>query len=144
MSRLSPRFTGVLVTLAVVAVVLLVRGCPSPDSAATTPTGPPRRGGQLVASARGVPRTFNRLVAGDQPSDMFSMLTQGSLVRLNRSTFELEPWLAEKWESSADGLTHTLHLRRGVTWSDGAPFTSADVLFTLQAMRSEERRVGKE
>ena len=73
-------------------------------------------------------------MAGDQPSDMFAMLTQGSLVRVNRSTFELEPWLAEKWESSADGLTHTLHLRQGVTWSDGTPFTSADVLFTLQAM----------
>ena len=95
---------------------------------------PPRRGGQLVASARGVPRSFNRLVAGDQPSDMFATLTQGSLVRVNRATFELEPWLAEKWESSADGQTHTLHLRKGVTWSDGTPFTSADVLFTLQAI----------
>jgi peptide/nickel transport system substrate-binding protein len=73
-------------------------------------------------------------MAGDQPSDMFAMLTQGSLVRVNRSTFEVEPWLAEKWESSADGLTHTLHLRGGITWSDGTPFTSADVLFTLQAM----------
>ncbi|HKH70492.1 MAG TPA: ABC transporter substrate-binding protein [Vicinamibacterales bacterium] len=135
MTRLSPRFTGVLVTISVLAVVgLLMRGCPSPDSAASTASGKPRRGGQLVASARGVPRSFNRLMAGDQPSDMFAMLTQGSLVRVNRSTFELEPWLAEKWESSADGLTHTLHLRQGVTWSDGTPFTSADVLFTLQAM----------
>ena len=135
MNRLSPRFTGILVTISVLAVVaLLMRGCPSPNSTVGTATSAPRRGGQLVASARGVPRTFNRQVAGDQPSDMFAMLTQGSLVRVNRSTFELEPWLAEKWESSADGLTHTLHLRRGVTWSDGAPFTSADVLFTLQAM----------
>jgi peptide/nickel transport system substrate-binding protein len=135
MSRVSPRFTGVLVTLAVLAVVVLVmRGCPSPDSTASTTTNAPRRGGQLVASARGVPRTFNRMVAGDQPSDMFAMLTQGALVRVNRATFELEPWLAEKWASSADGLTHTLHLRPGVTWSDGTPFTSADVLFTLQAL----------
>jgi peptide/nickel transport system substrate-binding protein len=135
MTRPSPRFTGVLVTISVLAVVgLLMRGCPSPDSAPNTATGKPNRGGQLVASARGVPRTFNRLMAADQPSDMFAMLTQGSLVRVNRSTFELEPWLAEKWESTKDGLTHTLHLRPGVVWSDGTPFTSADVLFTLQAM----------
>jgi peptide/nickel transport system substrate-binding protein len=135
MSRLSPRVTGVLVTIAILTVVVLVmRGGSSPDSTARTSTDPPRRGGQLVASARGVPRTFNRMVAGDQPSDMFAMLTQGALVRVNRATFELEPWLAHKWESSADGLTHTLHLRPGVTWSDGTPFTSADVLFTLQAM----------
>jgi peptide/nickel transport system substrate-binding protein len=52
---------------------------------------------------------------------------------VNRSTFELEPWLAEKWESSSDGRTHTLHLRQGLTWSDGTPFTSADVLFSLRA-----------
>ena len=62
------------------------------------------------------------------------MLTQGPLVRINRSTFELEPWLAERWESSADGLTHTLHLRQGLTWSDGTPLTSADVLFSLRAV----------
>jgi len=135
MSQISPRFTGVLVTISVLDVVVLVmRGCPSPDSTASSSTSAPRHGGQLVASARGVPRTFNRMVAGDQPSDMFAMLTQGALVRVNRATFELEPWLAEMWESSADGLTHTLHLRPGVTWSDGTPFTSADVLFTIQVM----------
>ena len=55
-------------------------------------------------------------------------------MRINRSTFELEPWLAERWDSSADGRTHTLHLRPGVTWSDGAPFTSADVVFSLDAV----------
>src|SRR6185436_3924850 len=32
------------------------------------------------------------------------------------------------------GRTHTLHLRSGVTWSDGTPFTSADVLFSLRAV----------
>ena len=136
MSRTSPRFAGVLVSAAILVVAgLLWRGCwslsPTPGSETSAP---PRRGGQLVASARGVPRSFNRLVAGDQPSDMFATFTQGSLVRVNRATFELEPWLAERWESSADGQTHTLHLRKGVTWSDGTPFTSADVLFTLQAM----------
>src|SRR5262245_50492754 len=135
MSRPTPRVTGVLVSLSMLAVVFLfVRGCPSEDTKAGTATTTVRRGGQLVASARGAPATFNRLVAGDQPSDMFAMLTQGPLVRMNRATFQLEPWLAEKWESSPDGLTHTLHLRRGAVWSDGTPFTSADVLFTLQAL----------
>ena len=136
MSRTSPRLAGVLVSAAILVVAgLLWRGClsgaPAPGSETSAP---PRRGGQLVVSARGVPRSFNRLVAGDQPSDMFATLTQGSLVRMNRATFELEPWLAEKWESSADSQTHTLHLRKDVTWSDGTPFTSADVLFTLQAL----------
>ena len=91
------------------------------------------RGGQIVGSIRSEPRSFNRMLARDQASDLVGMLTQGRLVRTNRVTFELEPWLAERWESSADGLTHTLHLRPGLVWSDGAPLTSADVLFSLQA-----------
>ena len=96
--------------------------------------GPVRRGGQLVASIRAEPRSFNRLVARDQTTELLSTLMQGKLVRINKATFELEPWLAERWESSADGRTHTLFLRPGATWSDGTPFSSADVLFTLQAV----------
>ena len=88
----------------------------------------------MVASVRGEPRSFNRFVASDLTSVLISELTQGRLVRINRNSFELEPWLAEKWESSADGRTHTFHLRPGVTWSDGTPFTSADVVFSLRAV----------
>ena len=113
-----------------VALVLFLRT--RPEDAPATPAI--QRGGQIVGSIRAEPRTFNRLVARDQTSDLLSMLLQGRLVRVNRETFELEPWLAETWESSADGRTHTLHLRPGVTWSDGTPFTSADVLFSLQAV----------
>ncbi len=91
-------------------------------------------GGQIVASIRAEPRTFNRFVARDQTTEVLTFLMQGRLVRVNRATFELEPWLAETWESSADGRTHTLHLRPDVTWSDGTPFTSADVLFSLRAV----------
>ena len=100
------------------------------SSNAVVPTG----GGELIGSLRSEPRSFNRLVARDPVVEIVASLTQAKLLRVNRVTFELEPWLAERWESSADGLTHTLHLRRGVTWSDGTPFTSADVLFTIDAV----------
>ena len=93
-----------------------------------------RRGGQLVGAIRGEPRSFNRLVDRNQTTELLSMLQHARLVRVNRETFELEPWLAERWESSADGRTHTLYLRQGVTWSDGTPFTAADVLFSLDAV----------
>src|SRR4029079_12783118 len=46
----------------------------------------------------------------------------------------VEPWLGEKWETAADGRTYTLTLRDGVSWSDGTPFTSADVVFTFAAI----------
>ena len=40
--------------------------------------------------------------------------------------------LAESWEISRDGLVITFHLRKGVRWHDGRPFTAADVLYTYQ------------
>src|SRR5262245_42654607 len=134
------RFPGVLVmgVLFLVAVVWW-RGCPesSPSLSRGGLTGSPierhERGGQVVASSRAELRSFNRLVTSDQTTEAFAMLTQGKLVRVSRATFELEPWLAERWESSDDGRTHTLHLRPGVVWSDGTAFTSADVLFSLPA-----------
>ena len=116
---------------AIVAAALLyylrTPGRPSSDQPAA------QRGGQIVGTIRSEPRSFNRLLARDQTSDVVSQLLQGRLVRINRSTFEVEPWLAETWDSSPDGLTHTFHLRPNLTWSDGAPFTSADVIFSLDA-----------
>jgi peptide/nickel transport system substrate-binding protein len=49
---------------------------------------------------------------------------------------KLEPKadLAESWTTSADGLTWTFKLRKGIKWSDGAPFTSKDVKFTYDAV----------
>jgi peptide/nickel transport system substrate-binding protein len=122
-----------------VGALLWWRGCdPRPSRVSGGPSTPANetreRGGQVVASMRAEPRTFNRLVSSDQTTETLAMLMQGRLLRINRSTFELEPWLAERWDSSEDGRTHTLHLRKDVVWSDGTPFTSADVLFSLRAV----------
>ncbi len=48
-------------------------------------------------------------------------LTGAPLVRVNRSTDELEPWLAESWIPSADNLIYTVKLRPGLTSADGVP-----------------------
>ncbi|WP_301860042.1 ABC transporter substrate-binding protein [uncultured Megasphaera sp.] len=44
------------------------------------------------------------------------------------------PDLAESYEFNQDTLTYTFHLRDGVTWHDGQPFTAADVKFTLDTL----------
>ena len=92
------------------------------------------RGGVLRASLRSEPRTFNRLMDANFPVDLYSLLTGSKLVRVNRATRALEPALAERWTTSPDNLTYTLTLRDGVSWSDGTPFTSADVLFSFDAI----------
>lgn len=59
-----------------------------------------------------------------------------SLTRLGDNLKPL-PGLAESWTTSADGRTVTFHLRRGVTWHDGSPFTSADVAFTVKRIQNK-------
>lgn len=61
-------------------------------------------------------------------------LTQARLVRINKKTQEVEPWLAERWTAADDGRHVTLTLRQGVTFSDGHPFTADDVLFSFEAV----------
>ena len=43
----------------------------------------------------------------------------------------VEPWLAESWEFDDAGTTLTVHLRDGVTFSDGEPFTADDAVYSL-------------
>ncbi|MGH2938186.1 MAG: ABC transporter substrate-binding protein [Solirubrobacterales bacterium] len=45
---------------------------------------------------------------------------------------KLVPWLVEKYETSNDDKTWTLHLKHGIKFSTGQPMTSADVVFTLE------------
>lgn len=54
-----------------------------------------------------------------------------TLVQYKDSSTELEPGLAESWESSDDGLTWTFKLRKDVSFHDGTPFNADAVLFSL-------------
>jgi peptide/nickel transport system substrate-binding protein len=93
------------------------------------------RGGELTALMRSEPVTYVRVAETNATAagEVVSLLTEGRLVRVNRITDEVEPWLAERWTESDDRLTYTLTLREGVRFSDGVPLTSADVLFSLRA-----------
>jgi peptide/nickel transport system substrate-binding protein len=94
--------------------------------------GPPKRGGILKiaggtvttphfdlhqgATAHPLTQLYNNLVRKDIPSGFR----------------QLVPDLAESWEVSSDGKTYTFHLRNGVKWHDGSPFTADDVIATFQ------------
>jgi len=45
-------------------------------------------------------------------------------------------WQATGYEYSDDYTSMTIHIRQGVKWSDGEPFTSEDVKFTLDLIKS--------
>ncbi len=44
------------------------------------------------------------------------------------------PQLVSKWEVSGDGKAFTFYLRKGMKWSDGEPFTMADIMYWYEDM----------
>jgi peptide/nickel transport system substrate-binding protein len=48
----------------------------------------------------------------------------------------VDPWLAESWDTSTDGLTWTFHLRQGVTFHDGTPLKASDVAFSYNRLKT--------
>src|SRR5438093_6733431 len=51
---------------------------------------------------------------------------------------KIVPDLAERWTVSPDGKTYTFHLRKGVKWHDGRPFSAADVKATFDRVLNPE------
>lgn len=54
---------------------------------------------------------------------------------------KMYPNVAESWEISPDYRTFTFHLRKGIKWSDGAPYTAEDVLFFWEDIAKNEEYV---
>ncbi len=93
-----------------------------------------QNGGELRFCLRMEPKTFDPLKVEDEASASIRYLTGGVLVRVNRQTQELEPELAQSWRISKDGRQITFHLRSGISFSDGTPFTAEDVAYTMQQL----------
>ena len=110
----------------------------APAAAATpepAPTGP-IRGGTIRGSMQ--------VIRIDHPA-RYSWVYDANVTRhVNEYLTETDennvthPWLLEKWEPSDDLKTWDLHLRQGVTWNNGDPFTADDVVFTMNEWLNPE------
>jgi peptide/nickel transport system substrate-binding protein len=95
-------------------------------------------GGELHFCLHGEPKTFNPILVDDEASENIRYLTGGVLIRLNRQSQALEPALATSWKISQDRRAITFHLRKAMHFSDGTPFTSKDVAYTMQLLMDPE------
>jgi len=57
------------------------------------------------------------------------------LMYTNLNTGEIVPWQAESFNYNDTFTAITVKLRKGIAWSDGEPFTSRDVKYTLEMLR---------
>jgi peptide/nickel transport system substrate-binding protein len=90
-------------------------------------TGPPVSGGTLrVAFDADITCADGQQVGNNTALNVSRQLTD-SLTDQDPATGKIVPWLAESWEVSDDSTTFTFHLRDGVHFTDGTPFTSQSV-----------------
>lgn len=95
-------------------------------------------GGTYIEGIAGTPNIVNPLFNQFNPVDRdLSALIFNGLARADERGV-IKPDLARNWEISPDGLIYTFTLRSDVTWSDGAPFSAADVIYTVQTIQSSE------
>lgn len=105
--------------------------------------GQPQRGGTVIAALDpGAISSFNtHMTSLTSPLFMADVWADG-LMTYDRVGNRV-PRIATEWTVSPDGLVYTFKLRQGVKWSDGQPFTSADVLFTLNNFAKFNTYLGK-
>lgn len=88
----------------------------------------PRRGGVLTAQTFSDLHTLNPALRASFAIHVFTSKMIEPLVELGPGERPV-PMLATAWETTPDGKTITFHLREGVAWHDGKPFTAKDVQF---------------
>ena len=120
----------------IVCLVLLVSlcACDNPQDSSlpgVDQTLMPEYGDTFIEASIGDASTLLPVLASDSASSDINGQVYNGLVRYDKN-LQVEGELAESWEISPDNLVITFHLRHNVKWHDGAPFTSADVLFNYQ------------
>lgn len=83
------------------------------------------------------PDNLNPFIGWIAPTFEVWMLNYDHLDQLD-GNLKPQPALATSWEISPDGKVWTFHLREGVKWSDGVPFTADDVAFTYNYIVKNE------
>ncbi len=101
----------------------------------------PRRGGTLTVQVASDPRFLCPALRGSFNITNLAAKIIEPLVDLDAAG-QPQGRLATSWESTADGLAITFHLRQGVKWHDGKPFTSADVQYCAINMWSKVQNYG--
>jgi peptide/nickel transport system substrate-binding protein len=102
------------------------------------------QGGIIIeGNLGGDPATFNPIIASDTASRRITAFLYPAFVAVDPSQAVIVPSnpplaggaIVQDWEVSEDGTVYTFNLRSDMTWSDGTPITSADIIYTWEAIQ---------
>lgn len=96
-------------------------------------TGSIPRGGTLKGVFQD-PASLNPILTSGSTAGFYGAQLFAGLIQLDER-FQVRPYLAERWEVSADGRVYTFHLVRGAAFHDGKPITSEDVKFSIESAK---------
>jgi peptide/nickel transport system substrate-binding protein len=82
------------------------------------------------------PDNWNPLVPGNAAGFGLSTYGRAPILLLSYGTGKIENYMAESITSNKEGTVWTLKLRKGITWSDGAPFTIDDVIYSIEVQKA--------
>lgn len=118
---------------------LLVSGCGQKKTAAINYDAPypAESGGTMIDAMAAEPSSLISMLAGESASSAITANIFNKLLKYDKN-LDIEGELAEKWKISPDQKTITFTLKPNLKWADGEPLTSADVLFTWQAVTDEK------
>lgn len=76
--------------------------------------------------------TIRSLWPATSPTSGVTPITSSRWVERDPKTLALIPSMMEGWEVSNDKKTYTFHIRKGLKWSDGEPYTTDDVMYVMK------------
>jgi peptide/nickel transport system substrate-binding protein len=94
-----------------------------------------KKGGTLVVGTTQAPRHLNGAVQSGVATALPSTQIFASPLRFD-DKWNPQPYLAESWKLADDGKSLTLHLRHDAVFHDGQPITSADVAYSIMAIKA--------
>ena len=89
--------------------------------------------------------TWHRMMKGSSDFHAYGRCVYEQMVRwttMPNGGVEIGPGLVEKWEYADGDKTLILHLRRGLKWSDGHPFSTDDILFWWEKIARDKNLSG--
>jgi peptide/nickel transport system substrate-binding protein len=129
--RRGAALVGLIGAVWAVALTTSAAGAPRGHAAATTPRAHSAAAGTLVVDTSFIVSSIDPARDLDPTGYIVDRALYDTLLTEHGANTTVEPDLATSYTASSNATTYTFHLRHGVTFSDGTPLTSADVVYSL-------------